>query len=637
MGKPFKKEIEESYSTVNWALDQDTSLIQDRIFKNVTKPLFIVGSGGSLSACHFAASVYQNLGCIAKAITPLELYYARFSLKNSKVLFISSSGRNNDILFAFKVALQNHADSITTICMRKDAPLTKLANSYSVSEGFEFDIPTRKDGFLATNSLTAFFTILGKAAGVVDSDNQKWKIKDDFKKDISNFVQMLKFDSTVTVLYGGWSTAIAYDFESKFTEAALGSVLLADYRNFGHGRHHWFAKRKENSAIIALVTPEEKQIAEKTLGLIPSNIPRLFLSSEKSGANCSIDLLVKAYHVVNAVGENIKIDPGRPGVPAFGSKLYHLRYSSFYKQFSSLNLTAEEEQSILKKANKSSVNLLDSSEIEFWRNKYLNFKKKLSAISYSTIVFDYDGTLCSQKERYTGISKEISDALVKLLKAGIIIGVATGRGASVRKDLRTAIPKKFWKNIIVGYYNGADVSSLNDETCPNTDLKPNQKLTFIESEIKKLSLPWSNIEMKLRPHQLTIETTDHTNWETIRKIVQNFAVTHSGGELQLLESSHSIDLVVGKKATKMNVVNYCLEHSKKSNKINNCLTIGDKGQWPGNDFELLATPYSLSVDEVSSHPDTCWNLSAVGYSSSMATLSYLSKIQLKESCFKIVL
>lgn len=637
MGKPFKKEIEESYSTINWALSQDTTLIKDRIFKNVNKPLFIVGSGGSLSACHFVASIYQNLGCIAKAITPLELYYARFSLKNSKILFISSSGKNNDILFAFKVAIQNHADSITTICMRKDAPLTKLANSYSVSEGFEFDIPTKKDGFLATNSLTAFFTILGKAAGVVTNEEQKWKIEDTFKKEIFDFVQKLKFDSTITVIYGGWSTAIAYDLESKFTEAALGSVLLADYRNFGHGRHHWFAKRKENSAIIALVTPEEKQIAEKTIGLIPSNIPRLFLSSEKIGANCSIDLLIKAYHLVNSVGENIKIDPGRPGVPPFGSKLYHLRYSSFYKQFSSIKLTAEEEQSILKKANKSSVNLLDSNEIEFWRGKYSNFKKKLSSTNFSSIVFDYDGTLCSQKERYSGISKEISDSLLKLLKAGILVGIATGRGASVRKDLRAVLPKQFWNSVIIGYYNGADVGHLNDDKCPNTDIKVNQKLAFIESEIKCLSLPWNNLEMKLRPHQLTIETTDNNNWETIRKIVQNLAITHSGGELQLLESSHSIDLVVGKKATKMNVVNYCREHSKKAHKNDNCLTIGDKGQWPGNDFELLATPYSLSVDEVSSHPDTCWNLADVGFSSSMATLSYLNKMQLKKSCFKIVL
>ena len=71
MGKPFKKEIEASFSTIKWAIQQDVELIRSRIFQDLNKPLFIVGSGGSLSACHFAAGLYQNLGFMAKAITPL--------------------------------------------------------------------------------------------------------------------------------------------------------------------------------------------------------------------------------------------------------------------------------------------------------------------------------------------------------------------------------------------------------------------------------------------------------------------------------------------------------------------------------------------------------------------------------------
>lgn len=634
MGKPFKKEIEESHSTISWALNQDVKELHERLFDDIKKPLLIVGSGGSLSACHFVASIYQNLGCNAKAITPLELYYARYSLKNSKVLFISSSGRNNDILFAFNVAVQNHADSITTVCMRLDAPLTKLTKLYSVSKGFEFDIPTKKDGFLATNSLTAFFVVLGKAAGLLNGTKEIWTVSESVKNKILKFTRELDFDTSITVLYAGWSTAIAYDIESKFTEAALGNVLLTDYRNFGHGRHHWFAKRSKKSAIVALVTNEEKLIANKTLGLIPETIPKLILESDKVAANCSIELLIQSYYLANFVGENIQIDPGRPGVPSFGSKLYHLRYSSFYKQFASKGLTAEEEQSILKKTNTSSINLLEQGEIEFWKTKYNQFKRKLNTATFSSIVFDYDGTLCAQHERYTGISSEITDFLMGFLKAGIVIGIATGRGASVRKDLQKAIPRKYWQNVIVGYYNGADVSNLGDSSAPNTELKPHKKLKQIEDELKRLHLPWNNIQLKLRPFQLTIETTDKSNWETIKKIAQNLAIIYSEGELQLLESSHSIDLVVAKKASKINVVNHCLRLTKGSK---NCLTIGDRGQWPGNDFHLLATPYSLSVDDVSSHPDTCWNMAPVGLNSSMATISYLEKVKLNKASFKITL
>lgn len=635
MGKPFKKEIEESFATIEWALKQDVDYLNKRIFQDTTRPLLIIGSGGSLSACHFAASIYQNLGNVAKAITPLDLYYSRFALKDAKLLFISSSGRNNDILFSFKMAIDNHANEITTICMRKDAPLTKMANSFSVSKGIEFDIPTRKDGFLATNSLTSFFAVLTKASGYIAPKDKAISVTSIFKREIDDFVTKLNFDCAITVLYGGWATAIAYDIESKFTEAALGSVLLSDYRNFGHGRHHWFAKRGHNSVIVALITPEERKIAEKTLNLIPDYIPRLLITSDREGINSSLELLVKTYHLVNAVGEVFKIDPGRPGVPEFGSKLYHLKYSSFYKQFSNIKLSPIEENAILKKTNKSSINQLKENELIFWREKYSSFVLKLGKIRFSSIVFDYDGTLCSYDGRYEGcLHEKVAAHLIKLLKSGITIGIATGRGQSVRKDLRNSkIPKIYWKNIIIGYYNGADIGALNDDNCPDIDAKPNKKLSSIEKVLKNLNLPYVELEIKLRPHQLTIETSNVSDWNMIKKMVQNIVMTYSDGELQLLESSHSIDVVVRNKASKLNVINKCIELTGSEN----CLAIGDKGQWPGNDYELLSTLYSLSVDDVSAHPDSCWNISSIGLKSIQATMSYLDRIIVNKNYFNISL
>ena len=56
----------------------------------------------------------------------------------------------------------------------------------------------------------------------------------------------------------------AFDLESKLVEAGLVSVLLADYRNFAHGRHHWLAKNPD-SAVVALASKEETLLAERTL------------------------------------------------------------------------------------------------------------------------------------------------------------------------------------------------------------------------------------------------------------------------------------------------------------------------------------------------------------------------------------
>ena len=57
---------------------------------------------------------------------------------------------------------------------------------------------------------------------------------------------------TTLVLHGPSTRIGAVDLESKFTEAALGHLQLADYRNFAHGRHNWLAKRGETSSVLFL-------------------------------------------------------------------------------------------------------------------------------------------------------------------------------------------------------------------------------------------------------------------------------------------------------------------------------------------------------------------------------------------------
>lgn len=630
MGKPFKKEISQLFETVRWAESQDISSLATFFNKSKGYPYYIVGSGGSLSACYYLTNLLQSNGQFAKAITPLDIFYSKEVLHNCNVIFISSSGRNTDILFGFDIAINQNPKSICTISMRSGSKLAKLANSYSISKSLDFSLPSKKDGFLATNSLIAYFALFYKALNSKHNELKDNYINEQFQLELKEFTDRLSPSHSLTVLYGGWGQSIAHDLESKFTEAALGNVLLSDYRNFGHGRHHWFAKRGKLSAIVALVTPEEEQIAKKTLGLIPSYIPKFFIISKEISSASSIELLIKSFYLVNAFGEMQSIDPGKPGVPEFGSKLYHLKYSSFYKQN---KRDLRMENAILKKTSHSSIDEIPKNELEYWEEKFVTFDKKLKQTRFSTVVFDYDGTLCSQEDRFKRkLDDEITFELNQLLKAGITIGIATGRGQSVREDLQNTITNKtYWNNIVVGYYNGSDIGYLNDNNLPNTKLKTNEKLIEIEKKIKALDLPYKNVELKLRPNQFTIETTDLSNWITTKRIIQNMVMSHSDSELQLLESTHSIDVVVKKVASKVNVVEFC----KSKNIKFNCLTIGDKGQWPGNDYELLGTEYSLSVDEVSPSPDSCWSYCKPGILGVKATLEYLRSIKIHHKYFTI--
>lgn len=628
MGKPFKKELSVIDSTVQWAIEQPIKPISALLSGTYRKPLYIIGSGGSLSACWYAASLYQRLGGFAKPLTPLELFYVKESIKEANLLFISASGRNTDILFAFNLAIQQDPSKMLTMSMKENSALAKLASEYSISQSIDYAIPSQKDGFLATNSLVAYFVLLCRSFGYTIPDALSSLVFSNYQQEINSFTAQLSPNHSLIVLYGGWGQAVACDIESKFTEAALGNVILSDYRNFGHGRHHWFAKRGSSSAIVALITPEEEKIAEKTLALLPATIPKLRITSDLQTPASSVEMLIKSFYLVNSFGELQGIDPGRPGVPDFGSKLYHLKYANFY-----LKKNPDETQAILQKTAKPDLSQFTSEELKFWKEKYINFKKKLSSFKFSSIVFDYDGTLCSDEEKKIGPSEVIIIHLVELLKAGILVGIASGRGKSIREDLRRLIPKQYWNQLIIGYYNGAEIGYLDNELIPNLNLPDHEGLKRIEAQLMQNDYLIRNASTTLRPYQLTIEPITGKDEGFIKKYLQNIVMQEE--EIQFLESSHSIDIVVKKQASKLNIVNYChlqAEHKKISGE---CLVIGDKGQWPGNDFSMLATPFSLSVDEVSVDPDSCWNLAPMGLRNTLATNHYLSKISISNQSFTI--
>ena len=100
----------------------------------------------------------------------------------------------------------------------------------------------------------------------------------------------------------------------------------------------------------------------------------------------------------------------------------------------------------------------------------------------------------------------------------------------------------------------------------------------------------------------------------------------------VVRSSHSLDILapeIGKRRL-VEVVRGQFPGSSPSD----VLVIGDQGEWPGNDYELLGEPYSVSVDRVSPDPATCWNLLPSGMRGAQGVLWYLSQIRLKKSSFK---
>ena len=172
--------------------------------------------------------------------------------------------------------------------------------------------------------------------------------------------------------------------------------------------------------------------------------------------------------------------------------------------------------------------------------------------------------------------------LVALLEKEIPIGIATGRGKSVRNELQQVIPEKFWSKILIGYYNCADIAELGSENKPDVYKPTDPALTEFMKFLKKNQIVSKKIESEERPNQISLSVENMSALDLIKEI--NSINPKILDTVKIVESSHSLD-IISKEVSKINLLKK-LEKKFGTKKI---LCIGDRGLWPGNDYELLST------------------------------------------------
>lgn len=633
MARPYAGEMAKLDETFAWAEEVDLGPVQEAVRVAGCSALQVIGSGGSLTGAHALAGLHQRYTShLATVATPLEAVEEPLD-RTVATWLLSARGSNNDIVSAARALIMREPRQIGVLCGRESSPLVDLCRKHPFVDLLLYPPPAGRDGFLATNSLFGFTSLLTRAYALEFGSDSCWRDTVDQLKPalqdgsayLENWeaaVAPLWARPTTLVLYGPATRIGAIDIESKFTEAALGHVQLADYRNFAHGRHHWLAKHGSTSAVLAFVTNADRVLAKRTLELVPTDVPQARIVLQGGPNAVALSSLLAALRITGWAGRTRGIDPGRPGVPEFGRKLYSLGLPAPERTAMSSFLTPRMRAAIARKANVDHSRVATLTELAHWHNELTAFLDRLRHARFAGVVLDYDGTMVDTRLRSAPLDSKMASELTRIAVAGVCIGIATGRGASARRDLQQRIPRPLWPSILIGYYNGAEVASLDDNDAPDGThrvhacLRKLARALRVQPELADLAC------QEGRPLQISLEATRLSRewrlWELAHQVIQGAGIQG----VTVARSGHSVDILASG-VSKINVVRRLRQRIGEEP----ILVIGDRGRWPGNDHELLSQPFALGVDEISTDSKTCWHLGLPGQRGTEVTLEYLSALE----------
>jgi hypothetical protein len=342
----------------------------------------------------------------------------------------------------------------------------------------------------------------------------------------------------------------------------------------------------------------------------------------------TLGLLMDVFRLTAFVGEQVGIDPGRPGVPDYGSRIYHLGPTPGTRQ----RVTNTASSAIQRKlaARGTLANPDDFEIVAQARDDYI---LKLQDARFGALVTDFDGTIvppgigCK-----TRLSASIVATLERLLGNDTLLYFATGRGDSIHSIISSSLNRKFHARVFISYYNGSITQSLV-EAPPKPEggphhIKFDQMLRWLKADplIARIAKPEN------KSFQLTLKAASQAAFPAASTaMLELIARQTTSGQFRIVQSSHSLD-VIACESNKLNCVRLAQSRLPKELKV---LTLGDRGALPGNDFDLLTHPLSLSVDTVSADLGSCWNLLPAGCRNVAGFLEYCQCLVPRGDCFTL--
>ncbi|WP_223476584.1 hypothetical protein [Oricola indica] len=570
-----------------------------------------IGSGGSAIAAEYFARCRDTLDLGPTTVqTPMQAVLDQHDLTQSDVWLFSAGGDNPDSVAASVAAFDRKARSVHLVTRN---PNGAAAGIVEKGGGSVHVVPVAEpqDGYLATHSLLSSVVSLLLACDAVSRDPRGTinlldalascltDMRDPTTR-TSRIAAMSRLRRTDTVLVASdpllRPTAVLFD--TSIWEASLCHVQTTDFRNLAHGRHAWLHHRKDETFILALTGSDSRATWTAMEAMLPTSLKRLTLDFRSCGRLDNALSLVDGLGMLEAMGGVLGIDPGKPGTGEFGRSVYEDR--SLANLANAMPAHLRHKRAAIAKSDAHDPT--DDSLDVIGRNRL----ETLSQAEIGGAVFDYDGTIVTTAGRWSVPDQAIVDELVRLHRAGLAIGFATGRGGSAGEDLRKVLPAEMLPSIPIGYYNGghlrfADVDIEHDH--PPAD----PAITETAEWLRQRGELFLRHEFKHREVQITVDM-DQLRHPYRFPVDMEACPPFADNRVRVSRSNHSFDIIPAD-SSKLVVVEALRAQLPAWAEV---LCFGDSGSRLGNDYALLSHRLGISVGEVCGAANGCWSLFGAG-------------------------
>jgi fructoselysine-6-P-deglycase FrlB-like protein/hydroxymethylpyrimidine pyrophosphatase-like HAD family hydrolase len=604
----FAEKLNTLLQTAQLVATADVDALAEALRAGRHRPTVAIGSGGSAIVAHFFARCRETLfEAATEVVTPAEFVLANTDLGQSDVWLFSAGADNADSIASVIAARARGAAHIRLLTRNAAGAAARAAAGDPRNVVASIPVAEAKDGFLATHSLVGSVLALlfasdlvtadplGDALGAAVIERLREQLHPSTRQAVRAQLANVRSDDLLLLIADPQLRAVAELIETSAWETALCPVQRTDLRNFAHGRHTWLHHREERTVVLGLIGEDGRDIWTRAEALLPQALRHHLFEFGNAGRLRTAIGIVEGLVIVEAIGTATGIDPGKPGIGDFGRSLY-------------------EEDGLLTLAQQLGPAVRHKRAATLERDDVIDAhscvqaacaarRDALAQASVGAVIFDYDGTIISDDERFGQPRSSIVDELVRLDGLGVRIAIATGRGGSGGKALRAVLPATMHDRVLVGYYNGAYIQPLSvdiEVERPATDLDLAQSFAWFESHPELFTGAFGG---RFSDVQISIKLDNFADRSAFPAALAGCPPIASGA-VRFKRSGHSLDFFAAG-TSKLNVVERVRQSLPEDAAI---LCVGDSGGRDGNDNELLSHAHGISVGTVCDRHDGCWTL-----------------------------